>query len=80
MKKYKKRALEIISKVTGAISFLCSLYLVFHILRSNKCCVWLERIEIQEILMALSRLTLVFCVSHSHRRYNIEDVQPDTSR
>jgi len=36
MKKYKKRALAIIPKVTGAISFLCSLYLVYHILHSKK--------------------------------------------
>jgi len=36
MKKYKKKALAIIPKVTGALSFLCSSYLVFHILRSKK--------------------------------------------
>ena len=34
--KYKKKTLAIIPKVTGAISFICSAYLVYHILKSKK--------------------------------------------
>lgn len=34
--KYKKKTLAIIPKVTGAISFICSTYLVYHILKSKK--------------------------------------------